>query len=150
MAEGREILVLRDEAGTPFLVPQAVVEQEELIAFRVGGDDYLVPRKTLLEAVVPEKQSTDDAERLSIRAADGTRVWLSTDTLEPTRAVSAEQRTAAEHMLDVDVVTFSQLDFEIVPLSRDVMAFGGRGMTPGARVHLVVRDDTRRRLTEAE
>jgi hypothetical protein len=134
MAEGREILVLRDEAGTPFLVPQAVVEQEELIAFRVGEDDYLVPRKTLLESVVPETQSTDDAEGLSIRGPDGTRVWLSTDTLELARVVSAKERAAAEQMLDVDVVAHSQLAFEITPLGRGEIGYAGRGMAGRAFV----------------
>ena len=132
MAESRAILVLRDEAGTPFLVPQEVVEQEELIAFRLGEDDYLLPRKTLLESLVPDNESTKDAEGLSIRAPDGTRVWLSADTLELARAVSAEERAAAEQALDLDVVAFAQLDFEITPLDRDMIGLPGRGMTPGA------------------
>jgi hypothetical protein len=129
---GREVLVLRDEAGTPFLVPQDVVEREELIAFRVGEDDYLVPRKTLLDSVVPETKSPDDADGLSIRGPDGTRVWLSTDTLDSARVVSDEERAAAEQMLEVEVVAHTQLDFEITPLGRREMGFGGRGMTPGA------------------
>jgi hypothetical protein len=129
---GRDVLVLRDAAGTPFLVPQDVVEREELVAFRVGEDDYLVPRKTLLESVVAEPKSLDDADGLSIRGPDGTRVWLSTDTLDSARVVSDEERAAAEQMLDVDVVAHSHLDFEITPLGRREMGFGGRGLTPGA------------------
>lgn len=129
---GREVLVLRAEAGTPFLVPQDVVEREELIAFRVGEDDYLIARKTLLESVVPETKSSDEADGLSIRAPDGTRVWLSTDTLDSARVVSDADRAAAEQVLDVEVVAHSHLDFEITPLGRREMGFGGRGMTPGA------------------
>ena len=131
---GREILVLRDEAGTPFLVPQDVVEREELIAFRVGQDDYLVPRKTLLESVVPETKSTDDADGLSIRGADGTHVWLSADTLDLARVASDAERAAAEQMLDVDVdvVAHAPLTFEITPLGRGEMGLVGRGMMPGA------------------
>lgn len=132
MAEGRAILVLRDDAGTPFLVPQEVIEQEELVAFRIGDDDYLLPRKTLLESVVPETQSTNSAEGLSIRAPDGTRTWLSAETLERARAVSAEERAAAETALDVEVVAHALLDFEITPLDRSMMVIAGRGLTSGA------------------
>jgi hypothetical protein len=132
MTKGREILVLRDQAGTPYVVPQTVVEQEELVAFRVDDDDYLLARKTLLKSVVPDGEPTEVADGLLIRAPDGTRAWLSAATLDRARVVSDEERAAAAEVLEVEAVARAQLEFEITPLGRTAVGFPGRGAIPGA------------------
>lgn len=128
MGNSRGILVLRDEEGAPFLVPQAVIEQEELVAFRVGENDYLIPRKTLLGSAVPDSHSADDRDGMLIRSPDGSRVWLSNDTLEDGRVDSPEERAAAQHALDIEVVPHSELDFVITPLDTHEIGIAGRGL----------------------
>lgn len=127
MSEGNEILVLRDEAGAPFLMPKKVVELEELVAFSVGQDEYLLPRKKLLDAKVSEEASRSSTEAMSVRAHDGTNFLLSTEMLEDARVKSDEERAAAGNVLDADVVAHAPLDFEISPLGEQEIGMASRG-----------------------
>lgn len=95
MGNGRDILVLRDERGVPFLLPQQVVENEELVALRIGQDEYLVPCKELLESAVTGPQAPAAGSALSVRTPRGTEFRLSAEALERARVTSAEGHAAA-------------------------------------------------------
>jgi hypothetical protein len=65
MTGSQQILLLRDEDGAPFLIPQDVVERQELAAFRVGGTAYLLPRASLMETLVPAEHTAELAQLVS-------------------------------------------------------------------------------------
>ena len=105
-----EVLVLRDRDGNPFVVARALLEQEELMPLRLGGEDYLVPRKTLLASVV-----TGDSEpggAATFETPDGVTVRLTQAQLDAVRASSPTEKEAVGAMLDADVVGHG-LDFDI-------------------------------------
>jgi hypothetical protein len=145
VTEEPAILVLRDEAGDPYLLPRQVVEQEELVAFRVGEDEYLLPRKTLLGARMPgaasdalaeigggaasARLSLDEsssrvaegaatAEALSVRAPDGAYFLLGAETLERARVHSEQERAAVEQALDADVEGYARAEAGLVSLAQ--------------------------------
>lgn len=125
MAEQTNILVLRDETGTPFLIPREVVEREELVAFRVANDDYLLPRKQLLDSEVSD-EAVDEDGGLSVRTQEGAHFRLSAETLDHARVSTPEGQEAAANMFEDDVVAHS-LDFDISPLGDHELGMTGRG-----------------------
>jgi hypothetical protein len=130
MEKGRDILVLRDERGIPFLLPQQVVEKEELVALRVGEDEYLVPRKELLESALTDPQAPADGAALSVRTSRGTEFRLAAETLERARVASAEEHAAAGQVLDPGAAGPAALTFDIERVGPGTLK-GGRGMELG-------------------
>ena len=118
----KDVLVLRDGDGNPFVLARALLEQEELMPLRLGGEDYLVPRKTLLASAVAgdsEDVSENDATEhngaaTTFQTPDGVTVSLTTAQLDDARASSPTEKDAVEAVLDVEVAA-QALDFDIGP-----------------------------------
>src|SRR5262245_34183239 len=59
------ILLLRDDAGAPYLLSRELVQQQELVALRLGEAAYLLPRETLIRTRVPEEYMDAVAELMA-------------------------------------------------------------------------------------
>lgn len=118
MSDGdqKEVLVLRDGDGNPFVVPRALLEQEELMPLRLGGESYLVPRKTLLASAVAGDSGvvSEAGTDTTFETPDGVTVRLTHAQLDEARASSRTERDAVEDVLDVEVAAHA-LDFEFEP-----------------------------------
>jgi hypothetical protein len=112
----KEVLVLRDGDGNPFVVPRALLEQEELMPLRLGGEDYLVPRKTLLASAVAGDSGVvaENGAATTFQTPDGVTVHLTHAQLDEARASSRTEKDAVEAILDAEVAAHA-LDFEIEP-----------------------------------
>jgi hypothetical protein len=116
----KDVLLLRDSDGNPFVVPRALLEQEELMPLRLDGEDYLVPRKTLLasavagdsEAVAANNGAEHNGAATTFRTPDGVTVSLTAAQLDEARASSPTEKDAVETVLDVEVAAHA-LDFDI-------------------------------------